>query len=276
MTTLHSTSRKTTRLAWCTDLHLDLATDLNRNRFLNGLSSTVYDAALVTGDIATATSIAAHLKTLAAACHPRPLYFVLGNHDFYGASLAYTYDQVTRLCRSVPNLFHLQDMPPVTLGPNVVLAGHHGWADARCGWGSRTVIESPDHSQIADFHGLTRAGRYDKMEMLARQSSSALRRRVLAGFRAHRHVLIASHVPPFPTTARYDGKPCGDTHLPHFTNVTLGAMLIAIAKRNGHKQISVISGHTHNKTEQRILNNLDARVGGARSGTPEIQEVLCF
>jgi len=274
MTTLHKTSRNPTRLAWCTDLHLDIATDQSRNRFLNELSIAAYDAALVTGDIATAASICDHLETLASACHPRPLFFVLGNHDFYGERLAYTYSQVTRLCRKVSNLHQLQDMPLIRLGPNVALTGHHGWADARSGWGRKTVIESPDHSQIVDFHELTRAGRYDLMAQLARQFANELRRRLVAGFSMCRHVVIATHVPPFPSTALYDEKPCGATHLPHFCNVTVGSMLIGLAKRNRNKQISVLSGHTHSKTEQMILNNLDARVGGVRSGKPEIQEII--
>ena len=276
MTTLHDSSPKQTKLIWCTDLHLDLATDLNRNRFLSELSSTDYDAALITGDLATATSICDHLELLAAACHPRPLYFVLGNHDFYGSPMAHTYDQVTRLCRSVPNLFHLQDAGPVALGRHTVLIGQHGWADARSGWGFKTVIENPDHWNIPDFRELTRDERFRKMGLLARQAAGAIRTRVLAGFRNHKHVIIATHVPPFPTTAKYDGKPCGETHLPHFTNVTVGAMLIGLAKQNCHKQITVLSGHTHSRAEQRILTNLDARVGGARSGTPVIQEALGF
>jgi hypothetical protein len=114
------------------------------------------------------------------------------------------------------------------------------------------------------------------MGLLGRQAASAIRARVLAGFRYHRNVVIATHVPPFPTTAKYDGKTCGDAHLPHFSNVSVGAMLIGLAKQNMHKHITVLSGHTHSKAEQLILKNLDARVGGARSGKPEIQGILCL
>lgn len=274
MTTLHNSSLKRSTLLWCTDLHLDLATEPNRNRFLSELSSTVFDAAVITGDIASASSVCDHLKSIAAACHPRPVYFVLGNHDFYGAPMSQTYKRVTSLCRSVSNLRHLHHAGPITLDRHTALVGHHSWPDARCGWGRNTVVSSPDHWNIPDFRRLSHDERYRKMEQLGRQSAIAIRNSLIPALRFHRHVLIASHIPSFPTSALFDGKPCGPCHQPHFVNISLGAMLIGVARKNIGKRLTVLSGHTHHAKTDPILKNLHSHVGGARTGTPEVQEIL--
>ena len=264
-----------TKLIWLTDLHLDRAAGEDRTRLLNELSNRDYDAAVITGDIATATSVCDHLESLAAACYPRPVYFVLGNHDFYFAAMSQTYDRVASLSRSVPNLRHLHHTGPISLNRHTALIGHHGWADARCGWGSNTVINSPDHRHIPDFQNLSREERYRKMEILGRQATNAIRIGLLSALRQRKQVVVATHVPPFPSTVHFDGRICGDTHMPHFANISLGAMLIGIAKRN-RQRITVLSGHTHSPITDTILANIQAHVGGAWKGTSEAPNILQF
>jgi Icc protein len=96
-------------LLWMSDLHLDQAPTKNCRKLLRDLKSTEYDAAVITGDTAASSTLVQHLEALAHACAPRPLYVILGNHDFYGSSLFTTQDQVRRLCHKTSNLHHLQD-----------------------------------------------------------------------------------------------------------------------------------------------------------------------
>lgn len=271
MTRHHKSPHTPTKLIWLTDLHLDRAAGENRTRLLNELSSRDYDAVVITGDTATGDPCG-YLESLAAACHPRVVHFVLGNHEFYGAPMSQTYDRVASVCRSVRNLRHLHHTGPISLDRHTALVGHHGWADARCGWGSKTVVSSPDHSNIPDFRKLSHEDRFRKMEHLGRQSAGAIRTGVLSALRYHRHVIIATHVPAFRTSALFNGKPCGPCHQPHFINLSVGAMLIAVAnKTNG--RLTAVSGHTHHGKTDPILKNLRSYVGGARPGSPEIQEV---
>lgn len=271
MTKHYKSPHPPTKLIWMTDLHLDRVSGEDRNRLLNDLSSRDYDAAVITGDTATGDPCG-HLESLAAACHPRFVHFVLGNHEFYGAPMSQTYDRVARLCRSVPNLRHLHHTGPISLDRRTALVGHHGWADARCGWGRNTVVSSPDHWNIPDFRKLSHKDRYRKMEHLGRQSAAAIRSSLIPALRFHKKIIIASHVPCFRTSALFDGMPCGPCHQPHFVNFSVGAMLIRVAKNNG-KRLTVLSGHTHHRKTDRILRNLRSYVGGARLGRPEIQEV---
>lgn len=269
-----ATASTTTRLLWATDLHLDNAGSGGLARITNKIAESDCDAALLTGDISSAPSLCDHLKILARACRPSPLYFVLGNHDYYGGFMSRTHREIDLLCRSTPNLFFLDETGPVSLGDDTALVGHSGWADAGCGWRTKTVIHTPDHDCIHDFRQLCTEARFRKMQDLGRQSVKSIRNKLFAAFRTHRQVIVATHVPPFPSTAKYDGKPCGPCHQPHFINMRMGAMLIAVAYNNPTRRITVLSGHTHSAARQSILPNLHARVGRARTGNPHVQEVL--
>lgn len=269
-----TTTKTSTRLLWLTDLHLDKTGAAALTRITRALAAPDHHAGLVTGDTSSARYLCDHLKILAAACHPRPLYFILGNHDFYGGSISDVYQNVRRLCRSIRNLHHLEETGPVHLDTHTALVGHAGWADGRCGWGNKTVVRAPDHDCIRDFSGLSTRERYLLMRSLGRKSSRSIRIDLFKAFRTHRNVVLATHVPPFPSTALYDGQPCGPCHQPHYINMSMGAMLIAVASRNHDRKISVLSGHTHSAANQSILTNLHARVGRARTGHPQTQGII--
>ena len=51
-------------------------------------------------------------------------------------------------------------------------------------------------------------------------------------------------------------------------------MLIGFARKNIRKRLTLLSGHTHHAAADPILKNLHSYVGGARTGSPQIQEVL--
>lgn len=268
------TPKKIHNLLWMSDLHLDQATAKNCRKLLRDLKNSEYDAAVITGDTAASDTLVQHLKALADACAPRPLYVSLGNHDFYGSSLYATQSQVRRLCHKTANLHHLQDHGAVWLNRQTVLLGHHGWADARCGWGSKTRIQSPDHWCIDDFRKLDQAGRFNLMAELGSASTSWIRQNLNPILRKAESVIVATHVPAFLTSAHYNGTPCGPCHSPHYVHASLGGLLIGAARHNLKKRFTVLSGHTHSEVQEKILANLESRVAGAKRGTPRIQSIL--
>ena len=90
------------RIAWLTDLHLDFiepATAIADS--CRSVADCPSDVVLVGGDISTAASLEAHLRQLEAAVQ-RPIYFVLGNHDFYGGHIADVRGRASELSRSRP------------------------------------------------------------------------------------------------------------------------------------------------------------------------------
>ena len=256
------------------DLHLDQAPTKNCLKLLRDLKNTEYDAAVITGDTAASATLVQHIETLAKACAPRPLYVLHGNHDFYGSSLSTTQTELRKLCHRISNLHHLQDHGSIWLNKHTVLLGHHGWADARCGWGSKTCVRSPDHWCIDDFRKLDQAGRFELMAELGKASTRWIRQNLNAVLRKADTLIIATHVPAFETSAHYNGAPCGPCHSPHYVNSSLGGLLIGTARHNLDKRFTVLSGHTHTEIRENILANLESRVAGAKRGTPRIQGIL--
>src|SRR4051812_2136340 len=74
-------------LAWLTDLHLDFVETDARREFYASVRDARADAILLGGDIGEAATVKDFLLEMESAVNA-PMYFVLGNHDYYGGSLA--------------------------------------------------------------------------------------------------------------------------------------------------------------------------------------------
>lgn len=262
------------RICWMTDLHLDQADSKHTSVFLRKLEDSEFDIALITGDIASSSNLPEHLAMLAKACGSKPLYITLGNHDYYGSSISETLERTRLLCGQIPNLHHLSESGAIDLDNYTFLVGGDGWADGQ--WrGRRTEdIRSPDHYSIRDFRSLNKWQCYRKMKQLGKESTNAIRQRIKPKMRSAQKIIIANHIPPFRTSALFNGKPCDANYQPHFVQSTLGAMLIGMAKENPEKQFMTLSGHTHSECSDQVFTNLTSMVGGHKKHQPKIQEIL--
>src|SRR5688572_9674055 len=120
------------RILWLTDVHLNFADAMRQRGFLWQVREAGADAILLSGDIAEADDVCEYLERMAEAWE-LPLYFVLGNHDFYFGSIAEVRRRVGDLCVKQPLLRYLTTSEVIELSPCVGLVGHDGWADGRVG-----------------------------------------------------------------------------------------------------------------------------------------------
>jgi len=74
------------KLTWITDVHLNFLQKDERIDFYHTLFATDSNGVVISGDIAEATSIELILKEIASTIQ-KPIYFVLGNHDYYRGSI---------------------------------------------------------------------------------------------------------------------------------------------------------------------------------------------
>jgi predicted phosphohydrolase len=262
---------ETTGLLWLTDLHLDRADDQRRNELFESIRLSKAEAVVITGDISTARLLPLHLRELAAAASPKPVYFVLGNHDFFGSSIAVVDSVVSGVCREHANLHHLGQGEIIRLSSDTALVGHRGWADGRMGWGSRTLARNPDFAAIRDFKGLSKEDAFALLHKLGQDSSYYLRGLLPYALTCYDHVIVATHVPPFTKGACFTNKPCDWLRQPFYTNIAMGGFLLRQAQAFPSKQITVLAGHTHCAAEVRPLPNLTLKVGEARPGGPHRQ-----
>lgn len=76
-----------TTLTWLTDIHLNFLDYDERTVFYQQIIKASGDAVVITGDICEAQSVAEVLMEMAQAVQ-KPIYFVLGNHDYYHGSVS--------------------------------------------------------------------------------------------------------------------------------------------------------------------------------------------
>jgi predicted phosphohydrolase len=262
------------KLMWLTDLHLDRASEEKQREFFGRLRRENADAVVITGDISDASGLPGHLRELGQTFGSRPVYFLLGNHDFYGSCFSDVDHAVADVCKEQKNLRHLGHGEIIPLGSGAALVGHRGWADGRAGWGSSTEIPNPDKKYIADLCGLSGQAMFGKLAELGRESAKYFRDILPYALQCYGHVFVATHVPPFTWAAFYNGKPCGGTHLPHYANFSAGCVIRGISKSFSKSRLSVLCGHTHSAANVSASGRVRVIVGQARTQHPQIQRVF--
>jgi predicted phosphodiesterase len=262
------------RLCSLTDLHLERVDKQKKAEFLARLRGAEYDAAVITGDISHARGLPVDLEALGEACAPYPLYFVLGNHDFYGSSFDAVDAAVDVVCKRQRNLKHLGHGEIVHLTEKAALIGHRGWADGRAGYGSRTYVPSSDAVCIKDLQGKPNQTVLEEMENLGKASGQYFREILPLALTCYKHIWIATHVAPFKWSAFYDGRLCGPLHLPHYINLSAGGAIRGIAGQFAGKSVTVLCGHTHSPVIFRASDNVTVHAGRARPGHPQVQRIF--
>jgi metallophosphoesterase superfamily enzyme len=129
------------KLLWLTDIHLNFLEENKRMSFYRELIETDSDGVVISGDIAEATSVEPILKEMASTIQ-KPIYFVLGNHDYYRGSINDLRNKMTSITKDEPFLCWLPASGPQKLNNDVVLLGYDCFADGRYGdyTNSRVVL----------------------------------------------------------------------------------------------------------------------------------------
>ncbi|CAA9266567.1 MAG: hypothetical protein AVDCRST_MAG77-2875 [uncultured Chloroflexi bacterium] len=258
------------RLVWITDPHLDFVTDDQARALCARTNSLSPDAVVVTGDLATATTIGPALGLLRDSLEA-PLYFVLGNHDFYGGSVARVREAV-RQHAAASDLVYLSAAGVCGLSAQTCLVGHDGWADGRFGDWRRSTLVLNDYYLIHDLRD--RRTRLETMQRLADEAAAHFRAVLPAALAAYAHVVVATHVPPFREACWHAGAVADDNGLPHFSSRVVGEALTAAAGAFPHRRLTVLCGHTHSAAEVAVLPNLLVLAGAATYRAPAVQRIL--
>jgi Icc protein len=261
------------RVAWLTDIHLNFLNPALLGAFLKTLQQANPDVFLISGDIGEALELSRYLQLLATHL-PQPVYFVLGNHDFYYGSIDQVRREVDVLAQSTPNLTYLSTAAVIELTPTVGLVGHDGWADLQHGDFARSSVWMNDYNLIFDLMGKKKIGLWPSMIRLGEEAAAHLGRVLPVALERYPHVYVVTHVPPFKEACWHEGRISDDEWLPHFTCKAVGDMLLEIAGTHPQNQITVLCGHTHGQGEAQILPNLRVHTGGAEYGQPRIQAIF--
>lgn len=197
------------KLAWCTDTHLDHIVDWEVKEFASQIEA---DAVLFTGDISCADYLVGHLSKIHDIVG-KPVYVVLGNHDFYGSDVASVREKVSNL----EGVHYLSVMKPVELAPETALVGHDGWYDLYYGNGTSTSVILNDFRHIKDFLPFFYQGAVEiPARELAREAAAHVSKQIDAAAKKYSRIIVATHVPPWPQASTYRGKQSDNDFLPLF------------------------------------------------------------
>ena len=266
------------KLLWATDIHLDSASSQARIKFVEGINQSDVDAVLITGDIATGTTILDELdwlnSELQATC-----YFVLGNHDYYGASIKRVRQEVAKWVKTHEKTVWLDETQAIPLSANRFLVGDGGWGDARNGDFLQTPVRLNDHRLIQELSGLDRPKLQQHLQQLGFEARERLAKKITLLLSNSEHieeVIVATHVPPFPESAWYMGYSGAVDWIPDFTCKALGDLLLTLSTENPTIQWTVLCGHGHHQGTAKIRQNLTVYTGPAEYGKPDVVRIMEF
>lgn len=264
------------RLAWLTDLHLNFLYPDHAAAFFEDVLAQEPDALLISGDITDARQLIPMLRQIDARLG-LPLYFVLGNHDYYHGSFQAVRAAVSALAASSPTLTWLNEAGVVPLTNETALVGHDGWGDARLGNVLTTEVVLNDFLHIEELHAAFRGGRtalVAKLNALGDEAAAHLRHHLPAALATHRRVIVVTHVPPFREACWHEGGLSDDDFLPYFACQATGDVLREVMAAHPEQEALVLCGHSHGAGAVDILPNLRVLTGGAIYGSPEVQRII--
>lgn len=263
------------RVGWLTDPHLNFISHVGRDRFYATLRERQMDALLISGDVGEANSTEMYLVELENALQI-PIYFVLGNHDFYRGSILSMREIISRRVAESRWLHWLTTEGVVSLAPGVALIGHDSWADGRLGNFFDSDVLLNDYVLIDELRGIEKPERFERLNMLGDTAAVYVEQRATEALARHAEVLLVTHVPPFREACWHEGRISDDNWLPHFACKAVGEALVRVMKNHPAQQMTVVCGHTHSQGFARILDNLVVHTGGAVYGQPCLQQIFNF
>ncbi|MFC1960355.1 metallophosphoesterase family protein [Chloroflexota bacterium] len=262
------------RLAWLTDIHLNFLDDeAEIDRFLDNVREDGPDVVLLSGDIGEAYSVIGYLEHIQQHLQ-RPIYFVLGNHDYYRGSVRTVRAAVADFADEAQWLTWLPAAGVVELTLDVALIGHGAWADGRCGDYDNSSILLNDYLLIEEFAGLAPRARLDRLHALGDEAAAYFRQTLTQAVAHYKRVILVTHIPPFETACWHEGQISDDNFLPHFVCQAAGMALLDVMNAHPDSELLVLCGHTHGEGQVQVADNIHVLTGGAEYGLPEVQRVF--
>ncbi len=252
------------KFLWYTDTHLDKVAPWTLMSFVRRINKQHPQGVFLTGDISCGPLLAFHLKFLAKHVEC-PIYFVLGNHDYYFMNIAAQHDKIRKLCKEYPNLIWITESDIVKLNDEVALIGAEGWYDARLG-NPNYLKASLDWILIKEIRQLpTMQERIEFFRELSRKSCESINAKLEQALdQGYKSVYILTHFPPWKEATRDEGTILEPIYLPYNVNLSLGQTIENVMKHRLRQSATVLAGHTHTDCWIHVSRNIECKVNKAK------------
>ena len=269
------------RVIWATDVHLNFLDDDEIDRFYDRMADSDASAVLLGGDIGEASSVEGYLRRCEARVRC-PIYFVLGNHDYYGGYVRVVRSRIRAL--ESEWLRWLPHCGVIRLAPETSLVGHGGWGDARLGDFEASSVVLSDFVLIGELREAVpgddplavlenKPALRAILNQLGDEAAAAVTPSLAEAAGKSKRVLFLTHVPPFKAACWHQGQVSGDDWLPLFACGAVGRAVSEVADANPSCAITVLCGHTHGSGHARISPNLTVFTMASSYGTPDYVEL---
>jgi predicted MPP superfamily phosphohydrolase len=260
------------RIAWLTDVHLNFVPPRQVSAFLDSLDQLPVDVLLFGGDISESSRLLLDLSEMVARIR-KPIYFVLGSHDYFRSSIQLVRFNVAQLCQRMPNLCWLNTSGVVELSPNTALIGHDGWGDGLLG-NFEEAAQLQEELQIEELTTYDRYSLFARLSELGQECAAHLEQTLGAALERYDNICLLTHVPPFAESCWYEGSLANERMLPRFTCAAAGRVIQTLMADHPTKKLTVLCGHTHSSGSAAILPNVRVWTGGAQYGSPQLQRLF--
>jgi Icc-related predicted phosphoesterase len=203
------------------DLHLEFHSD-GGQRLLSSMDFEAADALLVAGDLCSAKTIATSFELLCHAC-PKPIFYVPGNHEYYGSSFSDVDALLAAAERAHPHLSVLNNTV-VTLAGQRILG---------------TPLWFPDQPDNQGYEGLLNDFRLIRGFKKDVYAANAKALQFLEAELRQGDVVVTHHLPSQQSVSpRYQNSP-----LNRFFVSPLDALIVE------RQPVLWVHGHTHDSTD---------------------------
>lgn len=263
------------KLGFATDIHLDAIRKYDQKgypdqRLAGERLAEGHDALVVTGDISTGEKFKAHFRAFCAGAKV-PVYFVLGNHDFWDAPES----DVRATAATFPG--YLDTAGVVELTPGAALVGRSGWYDTLSGHPNESRIEVDDWLRtsrlVAPYSSRIPHLLHKACQKWSEEEAEKAIPVLEAAAASYQRVYFATHFPVFRNACF---APDGKLDIPErgwwpwSINTTLGHAIREVTDRHPNNDFTVLTGHTHGGGRAQISENLTCIAGKAQYGYPRL------
>ena len=266
-------------ILWITDPHLDyFHSDREITRWGVSLQETYHpEYVVISGDISQSIGLKKHLSLLQKALKAS-IWFVPGNHDYWGSDIA----TVDAICSSLGKKIQCLDSLDYVQLEGMTLVGQFAWYDGRAGKGRTSGVQLWDFRRVKDLAAEyqspwmwqhmedSRTPLLSRLQTLAWAATQKLEAKICKALQVSQDIVVVTHVPPYLEAAWYRGQLSGEEYAPWFSCPTMGEMLSRVAANNPEARFAVLCGHTHHHGIYSPHPNLHVYTGLGREPLPVV------